>query len=147
MKQSKIPVIIVPADAVFSSVENVMLLCDYEHLTETLPDDLINKFLTSTGAKLHVLNVSAEEDNSDSENLKDKEFVAELFKDQNAEFHFLKNTDYIGCIHAFVEEHQINLVITVPKKHGFFEGLFHEGHSKKLAFHTHVPLMGVHKNN
>jgi hypothetical protein len=35
----------------------------------------------------------------------------------------------------------IQLVIMVPEKYGFFKSLFHHSVTKKLAFHTHIPLL------
>ncbi|WP_159452737.1 hypothetical protein [Pedobacter nyackensis] len=28
-----------------------------------------------------------------------------------------------------------------PQEYGFFEGLFHRSVTKKMAYHTHVPLL------
>jgi hypothetical protein len=41
----------------------------------------------------------------------------------------------------FADREDIQLVITLPQKYGFFESLFHRSVTKKLAFHTHLPLL------
>ena len=57
----------------------------------------------------------------------------------------IENTEVKG-INDFVTEHQINLVITIPKKHGLFDRLFKRSHTKHLAFHTHIPIMCIHED-
>jgi nucleotide-binding universal stress UspA family protein len=53
----------------------------------------------------------------------------------------------VNGINQFVDEQQVDLVITVPKEHNFFAQLFSSSHTKKLAFHSHVPILVLSKNN
>jgi hypothetical protein len=48
-------------------------------------------------------------------------------------------------VNNFALDNQIDLIIAVPKEHGFFANLFATSHTKELVFHTHIPLMLVHK--
>lgn len=41
----------------------------------------------------------------------------------------------------FAEDEDVDLVITIPKKFGFFESLFKRSVTKKLAYHTEIPLL------
>ena len=42
-------------------------------------------------------------------------------------------------------DNQVDLVITIAKKQGFFGSLFTESHTKQLAFHSKVPVMVIHE--
>ena len=39
----------------------------------------------------------------------------------------------------------IDVIVTVPKEHSFLSGLFKTSHTKKLAYHSHVPIIASHE--
>jgi hypothetical protein len=41
----------------------------------------------------------------------------------------------------FADEHQMQMVIAVPKAYGFFENIFHTSLTRKLAYQMHLPLL------
>lgn len=144
VQNTKIPVIIVPSDAIHTSVKNVMLACDYKKVVETTPVQSIKNLLDATGATLHVVNVYETHKELDNSKSYQQELLRSLLKDYEPRFSFIHNEDFLTAINDFVEKTNIDLIITIPKKHGFFEGLFKESHTKKLAFHSHVPIMCIH---
>jgi nucleotide-binding universal stress UspA family protein len=147
VKHTKVPVIIVPGEAKYASIKNVMLACDYKNVVQTTPVGPIKNILDATKAALHVVNVYE----SDKEMTEDKTFQQELLhsllRDYDPKFDFVNNPDFIEGINHFVEANRIDLIITIPRKHKLFEGLFRERHSKRLAFHSHVPLMYIHQED
>lgn len=144
-KHITVPVIIVPRDAAFTTIEKVMLVCDFQKVVETTPINSIKKILDETKAKLFVFNV----DHNNKAHTPDRPFeglmLDTLFHSYNPEYHFADDPDFTECINEFVLEEKIDLIISIPKKHGFFESLFKRSHTKMLAFHTHVPLMVIHE--
>ena len=44
----------------------------------------------------------------------------------------------------FVEHHDTDILITSPKNHNFLHDLFVESKTKKLAFHSHIPVLTIH---
>jgi hypothetical protein len=67
-----------------------------------------------------------------------------LLKEFSPTYHFIENESFTAGINLFSEKNHIDLIITMPKKHGFFDSLFKKSHTKKLAFHSHLPLMVMH---
>ena len=143
VRHTKVPVIIVPGDAKYSLIKNVVLATDLKKVVETTPVQPIKDILDATGAQLFVLNIE-EGDSGISEKTYQKELLNSLLSTYNPRFHFVNNNNFIEGINDFVSTNNIDMIISIPRKHGFFEGLFKESHSKKLAFHSHVPLMYVH---
>jgi nucleotide-binding universal stress UspA family protein len=143
VKNTKIPVIIIPPIAKCHQIKQVMLACDYKKVEETTPLEPIKKLLEATNAKLFVLNVSQKSSTDKSS----QEQLLSLLKSFNPEFHTINTSDFVGGINDFVEANNIDVIITIPKKHGLFEGLFKESHTKQLAFHSHVPLMCIHEED
>ncbi len=142
-KQITTPVLIVPPDADYQPVKNILFACDYKKVAETTPVLPLKNILTETGAHLHVLHVN--ESDSKADNLQaEMVTLKNLLQSEAPEFHVVQNADFAEAINAFTKEHGIDMVVAIPKKHGFFSGLFHKSHIKMLAFHTHTPLLLMH---
>ncbi len=142
-QHSKLPVIIVPPNSVFEKINKLVLACDFEQVEETTPMKPLTKLLEITGAELHVLHV-----NTPSKHVIDHSFenmiLDRLLKEFSPTYHFIENESFTAGINLFSEKNKIDLIITMPKKHGFFDSLFKKSHTKKLAFHSHLPLMVMH---
>lgn len=147
MKQTEVPVVIVPAEAKYTSIKNVMLASDFKNVVETTPVQPIKTILDATNATLHVVNVYESEKEITADKTIQQELLQSLLKDYSPKFHFENNEHFTDGINHFVETNDIDLIIVIPRKHNFFEGLFKERHSKKLAFHSHVPLMYIHRED
>jgi nucleotide-binding universal stress UspA family protein len=138
------PVIIVPSQSGFKEIKNVLLACDFTKVIETTPVSALRQVLDTTKAKLHVINVSDNEKND--EDIKFESLMLDtLLHGYSPQYHFIHNSDFTEATNRFAEENNIDIIITIPKKHGWFEGLFRRRRTKSLAFHTHVPLMVIHE--
>lgn len=143
-KASTRPVIIVPSQTEFRPVKNVLLACDFQKVLETTPVGALKTILDETKANLHVINVS---DNEKEDSDKDFEtlMLDTLLVGYSPKYHFIHDKDFVEATNRFAVENNIDLIITIPKKHGWFEGLFKRRNTKSLAFHTHLPLIVIHE--
>ena len=144
-KHSTVPVIIVPANASFTPIKEVLLACDYKKVVETTPVQPIKSLLAATGTKLFVLNVDHNNKGYNSEVPFESLMLDTLLQGCNPEYHFVDSPDFTEAINAFAREKEVDIIITIPKKHGWFESLFRKSHTKMLAFHSDVPLMVIHE--
>jgi nucleotide-binding universal stress UspA family protein len=144
-KRTTVPLIVVPANAVYKPIQQVLLACDFKKVIETTPIDAIRNIIGDTKAKLHVVHVNHQGDKYSSETEHEIKMLDSLLQGLNPEYAFVENNDFTEAINKYVTDNNIDLIITIPKKHGLFEGLFKKSHAKMLAFHSHVPLMSVHE--
>jgi nucleotide-binding universal stress UspA family protein len=144
VKHTKVPVIVIPPNAKCNKIDKVMLACDYKKVEETTPVQPIKKVLNATNAKFFVLNIAGKQKGTDT---KQEELISRMFSEYNIEYRYSNNDDFISGINDFAEANDIDMIITIPKRHGLFDGLFKESHTKQLAFHSHVPLMCMHEED
>lgn len=144
-RHSHTPIIIIPAEAEFKPIKNILLASDFNKVVDSTPIQSLKKILDSLNAKLFVLHV----EDYNKENVPDIKFESlmldTLLAGYDKEYHFIDNPDFTEAINDFAKEKNIDLIITIPKKHGFFNSIFKRSHTKMLAFHTHVPLMVIHE--
>jgi nucleotide-binding universal stress UspA family protein len=139
------PVIIVPPEAQFKGASNIMLISDFKDVENTMPLVPITKVLALFHPNLHVVNIDDThyiELTSEYKVQKDK--LNQKLKAFHPEFSFLRMFDFVDSINQFVEDHDIDLILMVPRDHSFFSTIFKQSHTAKLAYHSHVPIISVH---
>lgn len=144
-KHAHVPVLIIPSDCNYTPIQEVVLACDLKQVVQTTPVQPIKDLLQLTGAHFSVVNISSEKQQLSGDAAFQSLLLDTLFQEQQPQYHFVENTVFTEGIHQFLARHPTDLLITIPKKHGWFEGLFRRSHTKQLAFHSHVPLMVVHE--
>ncbi len=145
-EQSVCPVMIVPQHARFNGINNIALTSDFKNVDDTTPVLAINTILELFNSSLHIVNV----DNEHYVSLTD-EYLAErakmqmLFSQFNPEFYFIGINDFYEAIEEFVKSKNIDMIIVMPKNHRFINSIFSTSHTKKLAFHSSVPILAAHQ--
>ena len=145
-RQGTFPVIIVPPDAKFKKIENVLLASDFKNVSATTPVAQIKAVLDIFKPHLHIVNVDSEHYVELTQEYKYERAKLELlFQDYEPEFYFIRMYDFLDAISNFTVDKKIDLIVTVPRKHSFLTGLFKTSHTKKLAYHSHVPIVAIHE--
>lgn len=145
-RQGVCPVIIVPPKATFRKIENVMLLSDFKNVKSTTPVAQIKNILDIFKPNLHVVNVDSEHHvELTGDYKKERDWLERTFADYKPEFYFIRMYDFMEATDVFIRDHNIDLIVTVPRKHSFLSGLYKSSHTKKLAYHSHVPVAAIHE--
>ncbi|MFN5691149.1 MAG: hypothetical protein ACK46Z_01485, partial [Bacteroidota bacterium] len=114
------------------------LITEYDHNYEKIPVSKIKWLLYHTLASLKI--VHNEKNHSVHREL--QEIV--LLKDHQPSYHVVHHASFTDGVTDFVEQHQSDWVIVIPKDHGFFSSLFATSHTTRLAFHSRIPLLAIH---
>ncbi len=142
-KKVTVPVLIVPSTAVFKHFEKITFLSDFTDVEKYTPINEVKKFLNNGPTKLSFLHLlKSYETTADNHPAKIK--LESLFKEYNPVFHVIESEHYTDDIIDFTAAQDIDILIVVPKYHSLIETIFND-HTKKLAFHSKVPLLIVHK--
>ncbi|MNL47104.1 hypothetical protein D3C87_1698710 [compost metagenome] len=130
-----------PSVAAFQPIKTVVFACDLKKVSQSTPVLAIKAFVQALGAKLLILNVDFDGAHFDPETLAEMTDLHQLWDDEGAEYHYIEHEDAAQGIMEFAGQQRAELVITVPKQYGFFENIFHRSMTKKLTYHTHLPLL------
>ena len=145
-RQGVCPVIIVPPKAQFKKIKNVMLLSDFKNVKSTTPVAQIKQILDIFKPNLHIVNVDSEHHVQLTEEYKiERDWLDKTFSDYKPEFYFIRMYDFLDAANTFTSDHNIDLIVTVPRKHSFLTGLYKTSHTKKLAYHSHIPVAAIHE--
>jgi hypothetical protein len=79
------------------------------------------------------------------EYLAERSKMQNMFAAFNPEFYFIGMNDFYEAIEQFNKDRNIDLLIVIPRNHTFLERTFGKSHTKKLAFHSSVPIIAAHE--
>jgi nucleotide-binding universal stress UspA family protein len=146
IRHLKCPVIIVPPGKEYGAgIRKIGFACDFEKVVERTPVQFIKNMVKEFRAELHVLHVDHEGKHFKPQTPEESSMLHALLQDLNPSYHFIDNKDVEDGINEFAEKNNIDLLITIPKKHGIIDTLFKHSSTKELVTHSHVPVMCVHE--
>ncbi len=144
-RQITAPVVIVPPDAQFKDAKNIMLISDFKDVEKTIPIAPLKSLLNLFKSNLHIVNVDTEHYVELTEEYKSERAKLHAMLDEfNPEYYFIRMYDFMDAINQFVSDKNIDLIITFPRKHSFLSKIFKTTHTKKLAYHSDVPIVAIH---
>ncbi len=139
------PVICVPPTASFAQgIKKAGLACDLKDVGDTVPVHAVKTFVETFGCELHILNVANNIHQAKLSAAEEATLLDTVFKDVSPRFHYIENTDVEDGLNQFAETNGLDVLITIPKKHGLLEGLFKKSSTSQLLVGSHIPIVCMH---
>jgi nucleotide-binding universal stress UspA family protein len=143
--QAQYPVLVVPQDATFDGMKQIMFACEYHSLSPDNTLSLVKDLAKAFQSHISVLHVEQEEvtgatDESTSRKLPNLET---LFQGVSHDYLFVEEKDAIKGIETSVEDFHADLLVMVPQEHGFWDLVMNRSATRKMAFRTQVPLLAL----
>jgi nucleotide-binding universal stress UspA family protein len=76
---------------------------------------------------------------------KEKQALKQMFEAYKPEFYFMRLYDIDEAINLFAESRGIDLIIVVQKDQSFIERMLKGSHTKKLTYHSNLPILVMHE--
>lgn len=139
------PVLAIAKKVKFRNIKKIVLACDYLGTNDKLLLEPLKEFARLFKSHISILNVIREL--GEVPTLKKAVGgikLEHLLEDINHTFHYAKNEDVVEGINEFVSEQRMDMVVMIPHLHSLLENIFQEPNTKKMAFHTTIPLLALH---
>lgn len=141
---SKRPVLVIPANASFSPIKNIVFAAD---LTREHPANvaLTVELATLFDAQINFLHVLMEDNFMAGTTAKIK--YSRVFSHtgyDNISFHTQEDENVERGILAFSEKQQADLIVMVNHERSFWQSIFNISHTREMAYHTSIPLLAIH---
>ena len=145
LQDTKKPLLVVPDNASFSIPRKIAFACDYNSPVNPSPIKVLKEFVKLFKAELFVIHVGAPD-----EEVVLAEAISGIRLENELDgiihtLHFPSNPNIIEGLTEFQESHQIDLLVMIPKRHSLLSRIFHPSNTKRMAFHTHVPILALHE--
>lgn len=145
MKKTQIPVLVIPKEARYREIKKIVLACNYNEPVDIAAIKKVKAFVKLFNAKLLVVDLEKPVAVPIYENAVAGETLEKAFKNIEHVLFYSSSEDIAEGINAFVDDHNCDWLAMIPHKRSILSELFHKSNTKKMAFHTHIPLLSIHE--
>lgn len=142
--KSHIPVFVIPPSAKQDQFKHILYTSDYSEPEFPAISRLIY-FAELYGAKITVIHVKSESDKyfnvEDNFFVKNKTSIAH----ENISVETIQNADITDSINEYIDKREADMVVMAKHNRSWFDRIFHRSLSKKMSYHTRVPLLVLNK--
>ncbi len=142
IEEAKAPVICIPENSVFKPIKNIVFACDYEEVNEPKEIESLKFIANKFHAKIHLVNVK---EKSKAGHFEEAMYFESLFASIPHTHNTSRFRDFEAGINDFVESNEVEMLAVMPRKKSVLRKIFGSSHTKKLAYHTHLPLLAFHE--
>ena len=139
-----VPVFVIPPGVRFKSFRKVGLATDLIGVIDNTPVSKIRELVEFFHAELHVLNVDYHRKHFTPSTPEETLNMDSLLAGMNPLYDFIENKDIDQGLNDFAEKNDLDLVITLPKKHSMLERFFEKSTTRELIHESHIPIMCIH---
>ncbi len=145
IKKSDCPVMVINEHVKFKKIKKIILACDYEKIPGKPVFNILKKFVTLFKSEVFVLHVINENKKiaASKETIINKEIIKSL-KGADVSFCFIENDNTISGINEFAAEKKADMIVIIPRVHNFLDRVFKESNTKRMVFHSSIPLLALH---
>jgi len=140
-----VPVFIIPPGVRFKPFKKVGLATDLVAVIDNTPVSKIREMVQFFDAELHVLNVDYHHKRFTASTPEETMNMDSLLAGMNPLYDFIENKDIDQGLNDFAEKNDLDLVITLPKKHSMLERFFEKSTTRELIHESHIPIMCIHR--
>lgn len=139
---AKVPVLGIPAEAEYHSIKSIAFTTQYKDkdndaLAQTL--EIARKFEASVLC-LYIKN------DDDPEDIEERINEWKIFyRSEKIDFFNIAGDHIEQTILDFIQNQNVGMLVMRTHKRGFFESLFHRSLTKKMAYHSKIPLLVFHE--
>lgn len=140
LRHLKAPVLVVPANVTWKPVQKICFAADYDQVSELTPAGDVIRWTETMHATLDVIHVDKPE-----KAVTPPMMLVNMLQALQPQFHALIDENIENGVAAFLQEQQIDWLLLIPRKYGFFENLFHKSRTKLLTQASNVPVLALHQ--
>ncbi|MEH6306806.1 hypothetical protein RYH73_14210 [Olivibacter sp. CPCC 100613] len=134
---SKIPVLVIPSNANYRKIIDLLLPLDFEELNrlEAFQHPLLSSYKKEL--ILHTFSIKKQQ----RDLTEDRDKLSVLLPDFTFSIDYTENDDILDGILDFAEEKDVDLIISLPGKYSFFKKLTHRSITHAIAHNATHPVL------
>jgi len=149
LENIQIPVLAIPENAVFGGLKTMVYALDFGHYNLSNLNKLVDfaRLFQSEITLLHFIK-------NESERTKGVSKIIELMNHTIQHNNYLKISTQViqaeevyGGIHAYMSEFKPDMMVLSMRHRSFFQKVFGRSLTKRLAYHSHIPVLAMHESD
>lgn len=141
IEKAEIPVLSVPEHCTFKRFSSILLASDGREIPAASINPL-KELAKQFNSSIEVCNILPHREEIDKDEV--MELLEKNLTGLRHTFIFPESENIEGFLEKISVEKHPDLLVLIPRKHNFFQRLFGAGHTKKLVFHSRIPILVLH---
>jgi len=146
MNQSDCPVIGIPENYESDTLKKIAFCSNYQ-LNDISALKYVMHITKNMQAEIHIWHFHKKPSEPDGENNLSSEYktmIGKFFENEKFTFHFPKTDNIEDAFDKLSERKDVDMIALIThKRKGFFNSLLDKSLTKRVAYHTQVPLMAI----
>ncbi len=139
------PVLVIPENAAFHGVKNIVVACDREDIDSGIPTVLstLRDLGQLLGAQLKIVHVLTDGKESATEAIEEYNVWKKAVKLLAPELHFVRQHKVEDGVSEYLQGNEADWLMVFPKSHSLLE--FHRSRSRQIVLSCCLPVMSIHE--
>lgn len=142
LENSDVPVLVVPEYNKFKKPQHIVLASDLKDVNDLSVLEPLKNLAIASEAKVVILHISRDKTLSDVEETQ-KAKLKDYFHGLEVHFQVIHSENIYAGIEMYMVDQVPDIVAVLSRKHGFFESIFSESISKKIAHRSIIPTLSM----
>lgn len=144
---TKVPctVLAVPENCTYHRPVEVGFPSDFQLNYNVKILDTIRHLITLKKSSLRFLYISIKGEELSKQQQKNKQVLADYFKDSEQSFHMITGKKIDAAVQCFAESRNLDMLVMVAKNLNFLERILFRPTVEKISYHTKIPFLVVHE--
>ncbi|MBS1551671.1 MAG: universal stress protein [Bacteroidetes bacterium] len=144
IESSPAPVLAIPQNAVYKEMLN--LVYAYDDIKSGLPSfHRLIEFANIYGSEITLLHIIESNKNTEEMNKNEFEKIKGSSNYDKIRLELVKEENVLEGINDYVNSHDVDVLAMAIRKRSLLDKIFNRSLTKKMAYHTKIPLLALHK--
>ena len=135
------PLFIVPENETVHSPNKIALAVEPGTVDGTFKPDILIELGRHFQSKMLIIKVLKSNQSIVNELVYRSKHLSGVLKELNPEYRFPRSDDVPAAIENVCDKEQVNLLVMIPQHHTLLDKILNVQETRKLLFHTHIPLL------
>lgn len=143
VKNAGIPVLVLPDNTGLGNVKRIGLAYDYHVQVNTGVLETLVDTAKHFDADIDVVSINLDEQSLDEDKTEVRDQMKKQLENIPHTFSYAHHADVEEGIMQYSHDNNIDMICVIPQSYSFIEELFHKSLTKKMVFHSDIPLLVI----
>lgn len=145
INETSVPLLIIPKEVSYQTIDTITLASDFIHETLLANFPVLEKMIQVFEPFIQIINVQRKDSKLTSEYIANKTRMDLLWNKYNHSFDIIEKDEFEEGINEYLKKNPSDLLVMIAGKRNFFTKIIHPSLTKKMTYHTKIPLLVLHE--
>ncbi len=143
IEKAPVPVLAIPQNAVYKPINNIVYA--YDDIKSCLPSfHKLLEFAKIYDSEITLLHIIESKNSTEELNKNEFDKIKQAVSYDKIRLELVKEENVLEGINEYINAHPVNVLAMAIRKRTLLDKIFNRSLTKKMAYHTKIPLLALH---